>query len=64
MTDLWIHPAMVIMVGALLLPFIPRTPAVLKSYLVTVPVLAFLSVLLMEVPGFLLPDSSWFWAGS
>jgi len=50
MTDLWIHPGMVILVGALLLPFIPRTPAVLKSYLVTVPVLAFLSVLLMEVP--------------
>ena len=50
MTNLWIHPAMVIMIGALLLPFIPRSAAVLKSYLVTVPVLAFLSVLFMEVP--------------
>ena len=50
MSDIWIHPAMVILVGALLLPFVPRTVIVFKGYLVAVPLLAFLSVIFMNVP--------------
>jgi len=50
MNDMWIHPAMIILAGALLLPLVPRTSAVLKSYLVLVPFLALVSVLTMKVP--------------
>ncbi len=50
MNNMWIHPAIIMMAGACLLPFIPRSAAVLKSYLVTVPALAFMSVLFMNVP--------------
>ena len=45
MNNLWIHPSLVLIGGALLLPFIPR--AVRKAYLMAVPLLAFAVVLLM-----------------
>lgn len=48
MTDLWMHPALTLLLGAALVPFLRgRARSVL---LVTVPVLAFLQVLAME-PG-------------
>ncbi|MBC8316634.1 MAG: Na(+)/H(+) antiporter subunit D [Desulfobulbaceae bacterium] len=47
MTDLWIHPAAVLIIGALLLPFV-RGPRVIRNlYLLLVPLLAFINVLTM-----------------
>ena len=46
MTEPWIHPSAVLLLGAALLPFVPR--AARKVFLVLVPVLAFAAVLLMQ----------------
>ncbi|MEI7436230.1 MAG: Na(+)/H(+) antiporter subunit D [bacterium] len=45
MNNLWIHPSLVLIGGALLLPFIPRV--VRKTFLLAVPLLTFAVVLLM-----------------
>jgi multicomponent Na+:H+ antiporter subunit D len=42
----WLHPTLIYLVGALLLPLIPRE--LKKPYLVVVPVLAFMDVLFMQ----------------
>ncbi len=44
--DFWLHPALILIVGALLLPFIPR--GFKKSYLLLVPLLTFINVLSMQ----------------
>jgi multicomponent Na+:H+ antiporter subunit D len=46
MNEYWFHPALILIAGAFILPFIPK--ALKKAYLVTVPVLAFLAVLRMQ----------------
>ncbi|MFZ5427769.1 MAG: Na(+)/H(+) antiporter subunit D [Thermodesulfobacteriota bacterium] len=46
MSDLWIHPTVILLAGALLLPLVPK--ALKKAFLVAVPVLAFLDVLSMQ----------------
>jgi len=49
MNSYWIHPSLVFIVGALLLPFIPsRWTNVRRGYLLLVPVLAFYRVLTMS----------------
>lgn len=45
-TDFWLHPSLILIVGALILPFIPKV--VKKPYLVIVPALAFLDVVQMQ----------------
>jgi len=45
MSDLWIHPTLIMLGGAALLPLVPR--AVRKACLLAVPALAFAAVLLM-----------------
>jgi len=44
--DFWLHPALILIVGGFLLPFIPR--GVKKPYLLLVPVLTFLDVFYMN----------------
>ncbi|GFK94201.1 Na(+)/H(+) antiporter subunit D [Fundidesulfovibrio magnetotacticus] len=46
MTDLWIHPSLILLVGAVILPMLPK--ALRKPFLVAVPVLAFADVLSMQ----------------
>ncbi|WP_243438887.1 Na(+)/H(+) antiporter subunit D [Fundidesulfovibrio soli] len=46
MTDLWIHPSLILIAGALLLQITPK--AMRKAVLIAVPVLAFLDVLSMQ----------------
>ncbi|MEW6426460.1 MAG: Na(+)/H(+) antiporter subunit D [Thermodesulfobacteriota bacterium] len=46
MNNIWIHPAAIMGLGALLMPLVPR--ALKKAYLLIVPVLAFLAVLWMN----------------
>ena len=46
MSDLWLHPALIFVVGALLLPLIPA--AFRKPVLLAVPILAFLRILTMH----------------
>ncbi len=43
----WIHPALILLIGSVLLPFIPAR--IKKGYLVGVPILVFLSVLRMQL---------------
>ncbi|MBK8476395.1 MAG: Na(+)/H(+) antiporter subunit D [Opitutaceae bacterium] len=45
MNNLWIHPSLILIAGALLLPLIPK--AFKKAFLLTVPLLSFVTVLLM-----------------
>ena len=45
MNNLWIHPSLILIAGALLLPLIPN--AFKKAFLLTVPLLSFVTVLLM-----------------
>jgi multicomponent Na+:H+ antiporter subunit D len=45
-SSFWVHPALVLIIGALILPFVPRGP-LRKIYLVAVPVAAFLFTYLM-----------------
>jgi len=44
--DIWIHPAVILIVGALILPLLPKT--LKRPYLLVVPVLAFVDVLAMQ----------------
>ena len=44
--DQWLHPALILIVGAFILPFIPKF--LKKTYLLAVPVLAFLAVYSMQ----------------
>jgi len=46
MSNFWLHPSIILLVGACLLPFIPQT--LKKVYLVLVPALAFIDVLYMH----------------
>lgn len=46
MTDLWIHPAVILIAGAVLMPLVPAR--LKKSYLLLVPLLAFLDVFYMQ----------------
>ena len=46
MTEPWIHPSAVLLLGAVILPLLPR--AVRRMFIVLVPVLAFGAVLLMQ----------------
>ena len=46
MTEPWIHPSAVLLLGAVILPLLPR--AVRRVFIVLVPVLAFCAVLLMQ----------------
>ncbi len=48
MNDFWLHPALPLLAGALLLPLIPRL--LLKPYLLLMPLLAFLRVISLQ-PG-------------
>ena len=49
MTGIWIHPALVLICGALLLPWVGRLSGALrKPFLLAVPLLAFATVLQME----------------
>ena len=45
-TDFWLHPSLILIVGALILPFLPKW--LKRPYLVIVPTLAFLDVLSMQ----------------
>lgn len=45
-TDFWLHPSLILIVGALLLPFIPK--GLKKSYLLLVPLLTFIDVFSMQ----------------
>ncbi len=45
MSEFWLHPALVLILGALLLPLVPRR--VKRAYLLSVPVLALLRIWLM-----------------
>ncbi|PKN15241.1 MAG: Na(+)/H(+) antiporter subunit D, partial [Deltaproteobacteria bacterium HGW-Deltaproteobacteria-3] len=45
-TDFWLHPALILIVGAFILPFLPKW--LKRPYLVIVPTLAFLDVLSMQ----------------
>ncbi|MBI5518710.1 MAG: Na(+)/H(+) antiporter subunit D [Desulfovibrio sp.] len=46
MTSFWLHPSALLLVGALVLPFVPK--ALRKAFLVAVPALSFLDVLSMQ----------------
>lgn len=46
MSNIWVHPALILIVGALLLPFVKGRP-LKKAFLILVPVLAFIDVLYM-----------------
>lgn len=46
MNDFWLHPALPLLAGALLLPLIPRL--LLKPYLMLMPLLAFLRVITLQ----------------
>ena len=46
MTEQWIHPSAILLLGAVILPLLPR--AVRRMFIVLVPVLAFGAVLLMQ----------------
>jgi multicomponent Na+:H+ antiporter subunit D len=46
MSDFWLHPSLILFIGAVVLPFVPK--ALKKPYLVAVPVLAFVDVLFMQ----------------
>ena len=46
MTEQWIHPSAILLLGAVILPLLPR--AVRRMFIVLVPVLAFCAVLLMQ----------------
>ncbi len=50
MNSPWIHPSLILIAGALLLPLVPR--ALKKAYLVGVPILVFLTVLRMSAGTF------------
>lgn len=45
-TDFWLHPALILIIGAFVLPFVPQW--LKRSYLVLIPTLAFLNVLSMQ----------------
>ncbi len=45
-SNIWLHPALILIIGGILLPFVPRL--LKKPYLLLVPVLAFAAVLSME----------------
>ncbi len=45
-TDFWLHPALILIVGAFILPFLPKW--LKRPYLIIVPTLAFLDVLSMQ----------------
>ena len=45
--NLWVHPGLVLIIGALILPFVQRGP-LRKVFLVAVPVVAFLFTYFME----------------
>lgn len=45
-TEFWFHPSLILIIGAVLLPLVPK--ALKKAFLVAVPVLAFLDVLSMQ----------------
>jgi len=45
-SNIWIHPAAIMAIGALLLPFVPRS--VRSGYLLLVPILAFIDVHMMS----------------
>ncbi|MFZ5775356.1 MAG: Na(+)/H(+) antiporter subunit D [Thermodesulfobacteriota bacterium] len=45
-TDFWLHPSLILILGAIVLPFIPKV--LKRPYLVIVPTLAFLDVLAMQ----------------
>ncbi|MDH4332555.1 MAG: Na(+)/H(+) antiporter subunit D [Desulfobulbaceae bacterium] len=45
-TDFWLHPSLILIVGAFILPFLPKW--LKRPYLVIVPTLAFLDVLSMQ----------------
>ncbi len=47
MIDFWIHPALIMIVGALLLPFFAKGPLRIP-YLIAVPLVSFVNVLLMQ----------------
>jgi multicomponent Na+:H+ antiporter subunit D len=49
MTDFWLHPSLILIVGGLLLPLVPRS--LKKAFLVLVPVLTFADVLSMQGHG-------------
>jgi len=46
MNDFWIHPSLILLVGALLLPLIPA--ALKRGYLLLIPILVFARVLMMQ----------------
>jgi len=48
MTEFWVHPSLILILGALLLPLVPR--GLRRAYLFLVPLLVFARVLLLE-PG-------------
>ncbi len=45
-TDFWLHPALILIIGAVILPFIPRSFK--KAYLLLIPLMAFVNVLSMQ----------------
>ena len=46
MNDLWIHPSLIFLIGAVLLPFVPQ--AARKGWLLLVPILAFARIVTMN----------------
>ena len=48
MIDFWIHPAAVLIIGALLLPLVRGSRIVRNCYFILVPLLAFIDVLMMD----------------
>ncbi|MDR9500556.1 MAG: Na(+)/H(+) antiporter subunit D [Desulfurivibrionaceae bacterium] len=51
MSDIWLHPSVILIVGALLLPFM-QNPLVRRPFLLAIPLLTFLQVLIVNgAPG-------------
>ncbi|HIP82385.1 MAG TPA: Na(+)/H(+) antiporter subunit D [Desulfocapsa sulfexigens] len=48
MIDFWIHPAAILIIGALLLPLVRGSRIVRNCYFILVPLLAFIDVLMMD----------------
>ena len=45
MSDLWIHPSLIFLIGAALLPLVPQ--AARKGWLLLIPILAFARIVTM-----------------
>jgi len=60
MTDFWIHPAAILIVGALLLPLVRGSRIIRNIYFILVPLLAFIDVLTMDKGTFgVMPFMDW-----